>query len=407
MFHELIEELSNIHVFTESIRIWAGNLSVNSIIIFVMMIFMIIGAIDRARGNKWGYGEQFEEGFHAVGPMMLAMVGVIAAAPVLAILLKPFLVPLYQLIGADASMFAGTLLASDTGGYPLAMELAGNESIGNFAGLLVANMLGVTLVFTIPVGMSMMKAEDRPYLGAGVLAGIITIPAGCIVGGLTMNLTPYKIRLDTILLNMIPVILVAALIAAGLWIWPDKLLNGFQKFGTVLNAIITIFTAIAVFEYQTGIRFPLFHIMVEANADGIIPLENSFLVCGQIGTILIGAFPMVKWVTRTFGSFLSRIGKAFGMNESGSAGLIATLANSLAMFNILGDMNEKGKILNIAFAVSAAFVFGDHLAFAAGVNPEMILPVVIGKLTAGCTAFLLASILTPKLLIKIQGKKQP
>ncbi|MFR7667862.1 MAG: ethanolamine utilization protein EutH [Mediterraneibacter faecis] len=29
-------------------------------------------------GNRWGYGQQFEEGFHAIGPMMLAMAGVIA-----------------------------------------------------------------------------------------------------------------------------------------------------------------------------------------------------------------------------------------------------------------------------------------------------------------------------------------
>ena len=45
-----------------------------------------------------------------------------------------------------------------------------------------------------------------------------------------------------------------------------------------------------------------------------------------------------------------------------SAGLVATLANNIAMFNIMGEMNPKGKILNVAFAVSAAFVFGDHLA---------------------------------------------
>ena len=104
--------------FVESIQMWINNLSVNSIIIFIMMIFMLIGAVDRMLGNRWGYGQQFEEGFHAIGPMMLAMVGVIAAAPVLAIALKPIIVPVYQLMGADASMFAGTLLASDTGGYP-------------------------------------------------------------------------------------------------------------------------------------------------------------------------------------------------------------------------------------------------------------------------------------------------
>ena len=107
--------------FIESIQMWINNLSVNSIIIFIMMIFMLIGAVDRIQGNRRGYGQQFEEGFHAIGPMMLAMAGVIAAAPVLAIVLKPIVVPIYQLIGADASMFAGTLLASDTGGYPLAM----------------------------------------------------------------------------------------------------------------------------------------------------------------------------------------------------------------------------------------------------------------------------------------------
>ena len=311
---------------------------------------------------------------------MLAMAGVIAAAPVLAIVLKPIVVPIYQLIGADASMFAGTLLASDTGGYPLAMELAGNNAVGNFSGLLVANMLGATLVFTLPVGMSLMKEKDYPYLGAGVLAGIITIPIGCLVGGIVMNFTSYKMSFLSIIRNMLPVILMAALIVIGLWNWPEKMLKGFQKFGTGLKILITIFIAIAVFEYQTGIHFPLFRVMVEEDSNGTIPLENSFLICGQIGTILIGAFPMVK-------------------------GLIATLANNIAMFNMIGDMNEKSKIINIAFAVSASFTFGDHLAFTAGVNPKMIVPVIVGKLTAGCTAFLLASALTSKLLVKIQIKK--
>lgn len=61
--------------FIESIQMWINNLSVNSIIIFIMMIFMLIGAVDRIQGNRWGYGQKFEEGFHAIGPMMLAMAG--------------------------------------------------------------------------------------------------------------------------------------------------------------------------------------------------------------------------------------------------------------------------------------------------------------------------------------------
>ena len=402
MFSELVTNLTNTAVFTESVADWMGNISVNKVIIMIMMIFMIVGAVDKIRGNKLGYGEQFEEGFNAMGPLAIAMAGVVAAAPVLAIILKPIIVPIYQLVGADASMFATTLLACDMGGYPLAMQLAADENIGNFSGLILGTMMGPTIVFTIPVALSIIKKEDRSYLGAGILAGLITVPIGCIVGGLVMNMTPYKIDIVTILVNLIPVIIIAGLIVAGLWFAPQKMINGFNKFGTGVTVVITFFTAVAVFEYQTGIKFPLMNIMVEPDADGVIPLESGLLVCGQIAVVLIGAFPMVKWITNTFEKPLEKIGSKLGMNEQGSAGLIANLANNIAMFNIMGEMNPKGKLLNVAFAVSAAFVFGDHLGFTAGVNSEMIFPVIVGKLVAGITALILANLLSPMLLSKVE-----
>ena len=295
MFDELIGNLSNIQVFTEGRHSWISNLSVNSAIIFVMMIFMLLGAIDKIRGNKWGYGEEFDNGFNAMGPLAIAMAGVVAAAPVLAINLKPIIVPIYGMVGSDASMFATTLLACDMGGYPLAMKLAANDSIGNFSGLILGTMMGPTIVFTIPVALSIIKVQDRPYLGAGVLAGLITIPLGCIAGGLLMNMTPYKIDLATILVNLIPVIIIAGLICVGLWFRPQKMINGFNVFGSAVTILITILTAIAVFEYQTGIHFPLFdQMVVPAEEGGSIPLEDGLLICGQIATVLIGAFPMVK-----------------------------------------------------------------------------------------------------------------
>ena len=403
MFQELIDNITNVGVFTESLQEWVQNLSINSIIIFIMTIFMIVGAIDKIRGNKLGYGEQFEEGFNAMGSLAIAMAGVVAAAPVLAIILKPIIVPIYTALGADPAMFATTLLANDMGGYPLAIELAENPAVGNFAGLVLGSMMGPTIVFTIPVALSIIKKQDRPYLGAGVLAGMITIPIGCIAGGLVMNLTEYKMGMGAILVNLIPVMIIAALIIAGLWFAPDKMINGFNKFGTGVTVLITIFTAIAVFQYLTGIKFPLFNIMVEADADGAIPLEDGLLVCGQIAIVLIGAFPMVLWITRHFSKALSAVGKKLGMDENGSTGLVATLANNIAMFNIMDKMNPKGKILNVAFAVSAAFVFGDHLGFTAGVNSEMIFPVIVGKLVAGITALIVANILAPKLLSKMKN----
>jgi len=407
MFDELIQNLTNVGVFTSSLSEWLANISINAVIIMIMMIFMIVGAIDRIRGNKLGYGEQFEEGFNAMGALAIAMAGVVAAAPVLAIILKPIIVPIYNLVGADSSMFATTLLACDMGGYPLAMKMAANETIGNFSGLILGTMMGPTIVFTIPVALSIIKKEDRPYLGAGILAGMITIPIGCIVGGLAMNMTPYKIGLGTILVNLIPVIIIAGLIVLGLWFKPDKMINGFNKFGTGVTVVITFFTAVAVFEYETGIKFPLMDIMVTPDSSGAIPLESGLLVCGQIAIVLIGAFPMVKWITNTFSKSLEKIGGKLGIDENSSAGLVANLANNIAMFNIMDRMNDKGKLLNVAFAVSAAFVFGDHLGFTAGVNKEMIFPVIIGKLVAGITALLLANMLAPRLLEKIHGTQTP
>ena len=393
-------------VFTNSISAWISGISINSVIMLIMMIFMLVGAIDKIRGNKLGYGEKFEDGFNAMGGLAMSMAGVVAAAPVLSMLLGPILKPIYGIFGASPAMFSTTLLACDMGGYPLAMQLAGDDiAIGNFAGLILGTMMGPTIVFTIPVALGIIKKEDRGYLGAGVLAGMITIPIGCIVGGLMMNtLAPeYHLSIITIIQNLIPVIIIAALIVIGLWFAPGPMINGFNKFGTGVTVVITVLTAIAVFQQITGIMLPVFYIMVENPADGSRGLDSGLLTCGQIAIVLIGAFPMVEWITRTFGKALEKIGAALGMNEAGSAGMVANLANNIAMFNIMGEMNPKGKLLNVAFSVSAAFVFGDHLGFTAGNNADMIFPVIVGKLVAGVTAIIVANLLSGKLLSKIEA----
>ena len=162
MFQELVSNITNVGVFTESFGEWISGISINSAIVFIMMIFMLVGAIDKIAGNKRGYGEKFDEGFNAMGPLAAAMAGVVAAAPVLCIILKPIIAPIYTLVGADPSMFATTLLACDMGGYPLAMQMAANESVGNFAGLILGTMMGPTIVFTIPVALSIIKKTDKP-----------------------------------------------------------------------------------------------------------------------------------------------------------------------------------------------------------------------------------------------------
>ena len=75
MFSELIQEVTNWSIFTVSVRQYVSGLSFNGVIVTIMMIFLVLGAIDKARGNKRGYGAAFDEGFQAMGPLAIAMVG--------------------------------------------------------------------------------------------------------------------------------------------------------------------------------------------------------------------------------------------------------------------------------------------------------------------------------------------
>lgn len=402
MFSELLQELTDWSILTESARQYASNLSLNSVIVTVMMGFMLLGAVDKFQGNRRGYGRAFDEGFQSMGPLAIAMVGVIAAAPVLGMVLRPIVGPLYELLGSSPSVFATTLLLADSGGYSLAVELAGEDVVmGQFAGIIIGCTMGCILLFDIPVALNLLEERDRPLLACGMLVGAITAPVGCFAGGIVMNLTtPYHMDLPVMFFSLLPVILTAALLAAGLWFKPAALLRGFSKFGSFVTGLIALFVALAVLQEKTGLRLPLFHLMVEERANGVSPLAESITILGDIAFILLGAFPMVEWIKRHFGGVLAKLGGRLGMNEAASAGIVATLANNIPTFQMVRDMDPKGKLLNIAFASCAAFMFGDHLGFVAGVNSTMILPMIFAKLACGLTALFLANLLAPQLLAK-------
>lgn len=356
-------------------------MSINEIIVYLMVLFMVLGAVDRIIGNRFGLGEKFEEGIMAMGSLALAMIGIICLAPVLANLLRPVVVPVYAFFGADPAMFAGTILANDMGGAPLAMELAESEEAGRFGGLIVGSMLGPTIVFTIPVALGIIEERDRPALARGVLAGVITIPVGAFVGGLIAGF-----ELLMVLRNLIPIAIIAVLIALGLWRIPNGMVKGFTAFGKIVVIIITVGLAAAIIEELTGfVVIP-----------GMDPLSEGFATVGGIAIVLAGAFPLVLAITRIFRKPLMKLGHLLGMNDIAAAGLVATLANNIPMFGMMKDMDERGKVLNVAFAVSAAFVFGDHLGFTAGFDATMIFPMIVGKLVGGITAVAVAMLLTGK-----------
>ena len=108
----------------------------SEILLFVMAGFAILGALDRIFGNRFGLGKEFEDGITAMGSLGLAMLGIICLAPVLANLLRPVVVPVFRILGADPAMFAGSILACDMGGGALALELSQDPQAALFGGVI-------------------------------------------------------------------------------------------------------------------------------------------------------------------------------------------------------------------------------------------------------------------------------
>ena len=236
-------------------------------------------------------------------------------------------------------------------------------------------MLGCTLVFSIPVGLGLIEKGDRPYFSKGLLIGLVTIPAGSLIGGLIAGFGP-----GMVLRNTVPVIILAVLLALGLKFIPEAMVKGCMIFGQFITIVIYIGLAAAAFEHLTGV------VIIPGMAD---IMEGMNAIAG-IGIVLLGTFPVLTILTKILDKPLNAVGRKIGLDKTSAAGLVFTLANSVPVYTMMKDMNKKGIIVNTAWLVPATAALGDHLGFTAGVRPEMITPVVIGKLAAGVLAVLLA-----------------
>lgn len=354
-------------------------MSFHEVLIDMMAVFALLGGLDRILGGRFGLGSRFEEGILSMGSLALAMVGIVSLAPVLAGILKPIVVPVYRLLGADPAMFAGTLLACDMGGGPLARQLTADPQAADLGGVITGSMLGATVVFTIPVAMGILEERDRPAMAKGILCGMVAIPFGILAGGLTAG---YAFSM--VLRNLVPIVLMALLIALGLWRAEKAMVAAFTAFGKILVAVVTVGLSGAIIQALTGF----------AVIPGLAPISEGFETVGTIAIVLAGAFPLVYVLTRVLNKPLMALGKLLGINEPASAGLLASLANSIATFGMVKDMDNRGKVVNIAFAVPAAFVFGDHLGFTAGFAPELLPAMIVGKLVGGVFAVGVALLLT-------------
>jgi len=141
--------------------------------------------------------------------------------------------------------------------------------------------------------------------------------------------------------------------------------------------------------HLTGKTVPLFE-----NAD---TLMNGLEVAAGIAVVLLGILPMMELLMRALKKPLTALGRLLVMNMESASGLVCCLANPLLPMNMVKHMDRRGIVINMAWLTCAQCVFGDHLGFTAGVAPEMVGPMIVGKLTGGFVALAISIPATRKM----------
>lgn len=385
---------------------------IGTVVVYIIMACALVSAVVSAVKPDSELGKQFIAGIDAIGPIFLPVAGIMASAPYLTAFVSSVFGPLYSTLGADPAMAATTFIAVDMGGYQLADALAQTRE-GWIMAMITGYMAGATIVFSIPVALKMLEKRDRKYLALGVMSGLLAIPIGVFVGSAVIAFTDpyirevvstnadatYQLALSWVQIgfNLIPLIVICVALALGLKFKPDAMIKGFIVFGRLMEAALKIVFVLVVVEYFTGMFSTLFG---SFGFDPIIADEEDIFraleVSGAIGMMLCGAFPMVYLIKKYLAKPLAKIGGVFGLSSDATAGLLAASANVLAALSMVKSFKARDKVIVIAFAVCCAFLFGDHLSFTANFQPSLIVPVLIGKLSAGICAIGFALLLSVK-----------
>ncbi len=349
-----------------------------NVITVIILIFAMLGALDRIFGNRFGLGAEFERSFRLFEPMALSMIGMLILAPVLGRWGMPLFESFHQLLKIDPSIIPASLFANDMGGTSLSLEIAADPSVGAFNAYVVSSMMGCVISFTIPFASGVVPASQHREMFLGFLYGIVTIPVGCLVSGFLCGL-----NLAQILLDLLPLILLSALIAVGLKFAPALCVKIFRLFGIAMKTLITLGLMLGIFTFLTG----------RTVLEGAETLEASALICVNACITLAGAFPFMALLGRLLRRPMTAVGKKLGINSVSALAIIPTLITNATTFGMMKDMDKRGVVLNSAFAVSAAFTFGGHLGFTMAMDERYLLPMIAGKLISGLSALLLVLLL--------------
>jgi len=356
-------------------------MTINQIIMLILAFGAALGGIDLMLGNKLGYGEKFENGFRMLGPVALAMAGIICLAPVLSAVLGVVVGPFCNLLKIDPGIF-GSILAIDMGGCQLAVDLAKDPQFGLFSGVIVSSIFGCTIVFNIPVGVGLIGEDDRPYFTKGILLGLATMPFSILLSALMLGLSlPY------ILWNCMPVLLISLLLAIGVTKIPDAMMKGFQAFAKMIQGIAILGLTLATVTHLTGFTL----------LKNLLPLQDAMKTVSAICIVMLGSMPLAELIQRIMKAPFEKICNATGLNGATTTGLLLGLVSATPALAMIPRMNRRGQVVGSACLVSCVCTFGAHFAYANSMYPDMVPALLAAKLFGGLLGGIIAMAATRNL----------
>ncbi|MBE6072168.1 MAG: ethanolamine utilization protein EutH [Clostridium butyricum] len=347
------------------------------ILLYIVAIFFIIGAIDYIEDNRFKVGIVFETGIKSMGALALSMIGILSLTPFLLDQINDFLIVISNKILIDPSIFLGSILAVDMGGYNLCSDLANSNSMGLFSGILISSILGCTISFTLPLSIGLLKKEQLNTLFKGILCGIVAMPIGLLIGGMMLHISIIKI-----IYNLLPIILISILILLGIIFKPNRIVFIFSFVGRIIRFVGIIGIIVQGVKSICGIEI----------LGNIMPLQEVLLIVGKTCIFLSGAYVLIEFIKRVLKKYLKAMEDKIHINENSILSLIGSLASAIIIFDNYEKLDYKGKVICTAFSVGGSYVFGGQLGYVASVEPGMLTIYIITKLLCGIIGIIFAII---------------
>lgn len=351
-----------------------------NIFIATMLLFCLLGLLDKILNNRLGLQDAFDDGLKTIGSIALSMSGFYCIAIFFIQNNVESFLAISENLPIDSTVLIGSILAPDMGGFSIVDGISNTSSLVVFSGILLTSTLGATISFQMPIFLGSLKKEELPVMVQGLMYGIITLP-------FILILSAIYLQIPNIILNLLPIIVLCIILFIGLTFFYKQTIALLTLFANFIKALSIVFFAMVTLQlYIPSLQF---------TTPALI--EEAMVIVIKMGIIVCGSMVLCHLILKYADTQIKKIANKLGCNDVSIVGLLLSFTTSLAMLPLFSKMDTKGKLMNAAFSVSGAYVLGGQLGFVSSITTnENVLLYILVKVSAGILAIAFAFLFTKK-----------